>query len=349
VGITGRHVLYEEGGGNRGFNIYLEGDQLYVGGWNKDVTQSDWDGSFLNTTFVPGEWNHVALVLDNASDVVEPDKFKGYFNGSLFGSGDGAQVYAHVGNITIGASDAALAYHDGSFAVPNDYDGEIDELAVYNRVLSDTEILERYKRGVLNVRFQIRSCPTLDCLGVLWTGPDGTETTYFSEDGNTADSPPQFDITVSDARYFQYMAFLTTEDGAISPAIVSLTLGPDHYNGSSPSIVNTIGAPFVSFITETSFEEQVSPDTTGTVTYQLSPDGTTWYYHNGLLWVEATGAAQSNLAIQVSVVVREFPAVVGEGAFFFKAFLNSDGTQVVELDTVRLNKFFDIPFNGVLP
>ncbi len=29
-----KQVLYEEGGSARGLNIYLDEDELYVGGWN---------------------------------------------------------------------------------------------------------------------------------------------------------------------------------------------------------------------------------------------------------------------------------------------------------------------------
>lgn len=58
-------VIYEQGGGSRGLNIYLDGDTLYAGGWNRPDSESDWDGDWITQTGIEaGEWNHVALTLD---------------------------------------------------------------------------------------------------------------------------------------------------------------------------------------------------------------------------------------------------------------------------------------------
>ena len=49
-----KQVLFEEGGTDRGLNVYLDGGRLYVGGWNVPTTESGWAGTFLSTEPDPG-------------------------------------------------------------------------------------------------------------------------------------------------------------------------------------------------------------------------------------------------------------------------------------------------------
>ena len=61
----GTQMIYEQGGGGRGLNIYLDGDTLYAGGWNLPRRESHWTGDWITKSgIVAGEWNHVALTLD---------------------------------------------------------------------------------------------------------------------------------------------------------------------------------------------------------------------------------------------------------------------------------------------
>lgn len=43
-----KQVLYEQGDTTHGLNMFLDGDQLYVGAWADD------SGSWINTTIAPG-------------------------------------------------------------------------------------------------------------------------------------------------------------------------------------------------------------------------------------------------------------------------------------------------------
>ncbi len=128
--------------------------------------------------------------------------------------------------------------------------GYIDELALWNRTLTQTEILELYRRGANRVKFQVRSCELYDCsdqdltTGLGWRGPGGNYLTYFSElynnssvtsscsipqacftselnlSGDVLTSTPslQFDAFGGDAlsldnnRYFQYKVILESDD-----------------------------------------------------------------------------------------------------------------------------------------
>ena len=88
INITNRkQVLYEEGGGSRGLNIYLDSGQLYVGGWN--IPESSWSGTYLATDEISsGQWHHVALVLDGGN-TKEPNVFTAYLDGQAFAQGSG--------------------------------------------------------------------------------------------------------------------------------------------------------------------------------------------------------------------------------------------------------------------
>ncbi len=137
-----KQVVYEEGGAGKGLNIYIHSGLLYVGGWNNPEEQSNWSGTYLTTNMLDsGRWHNVALVLDGTS-VVEPDAFKAYLDGQLFGSGDGSQLWKHGGDIGIGAVNNKTQFHDGDFSGENGhwFGGLIDELRIFNRSLTQEEI-----------------------------------------------------------------------------------------------------------------------------------------------------------------------------------------------------------------
>ena len=69
------------------------------------------------------------------------------------------------------------------------FTGEIDEVGIWNRALSASEVLELYRRGANRIEYQIRTCSMSDCsdqnaltsAGEGWKGPDNTQLSYFSE------------------------------------------------------------------------------------------------------------------------------------------------------------------------
>jgi hypothetical protein len=108
------------------------------------------------------------------------------------------------------------------------FNGVVDELALFNRFLADSEILDHYKRGALKLTFQVRSCNDSACSGETFIGPDGTALTYYSEIDNNTLNPPNFNLTnISKNRYFQYKAFFETSDNSFSPELVSVTINYD--------------------------------------------------------------------------------------------------------------------------
>jgi len=120
------------------------------------------------------------------------------------------------------------------------------------------------------------------------------------------------------------------------------------YSSSNPTIEPTNSFAPTDVMAWNSFQE-VATKNGGEIYYQLSDDnGNTWQYWNGSLWVLA-GAANYNNAIDVNNNINSFSAINQE--IKFKAFLASDGTQQVELDTIVItydavrsfNATYDVP------
>ena len=141
VNKTTKQVIFEEGGGTRGLNIYIDNGSLYVGGWNRDASQVNWTGTWLSTSSISSQrWHHVTLRLENGTNTVEPDKFKGFLDGIEFGSGDGSLLYAHGGNISMGRN-GNTRFHDGNDNTAGEYfEGKIEEFRIWNEARSLDDI-----------------------------------------------------------------------------------------------------------------------------------------------------------------------------------------------------------------
>ncbi|MEM7146137.1 MAG: LamG-like jellyroll fold domain-containing protein [Verrucomicrobiota bacterium] len=200
-GGTGKEVLFEEGGGTRGLNIYLDGGNLYVGGWNNG--ENGWAETYHSAPVSGNQWHHVVLVLDvPTGGALQADGFRAYLNGAMFGSGQAAELNAHSGAIGLGGMQNASKYHDGNGSNDGNYfAGEIDEFHLWNgRVLSVDEIGLLYGHGnvgaMVNAGADQASAPSRRAVlagsssddgrwaGTLtheWTVASGTGTAVFSD------------------------------------------------------------------------------------------------------------------------------------------------------------------------
>jgi Cadherin-like domain/Concanavalin A-like lectin/glucanases superfamily len=140
-----KQVVYEEGGVRRGLNIYVHNGRLYIGGWNNESSQSNWQGTYLSTGAISSDrWHHVTLVLNAPENSTMPQAgaMVGYLDGKRFGTGSGSQVKSHADDIGIGGLNQSTQFHDGDItkAGTNGLKGNIDNVRIYNRVLNDSEI-----------------------------------------------------------------------------------------------------------------------------------------------------------------------------------------------------------------
>jgi hypothetical protein len=76
----------------------------------------------------------------------------------------------------------------------------------------------------------------------------------------------------------------------------------------------------------------------GGTAYELSPDGSRWYYWTGAAWAIANGTyAEATAASSLTPsVMSTFALQAGIGGVYFKAFLKSDGTHACELDDLAI-------------
>ncbi len=142
VSRSEKQTIFEEGGLTRGFSIYVFEGEIYVGGWNKDATQVNWDpGSWMSAPIESNQWYVVALVLRDGTDTVKDDKFEMWLNGSLVGKAPGSNIYNHGDDTGIGDTNINIVFHDGDGAGSGwFFEGMIDEVWVLNQALTVKEL-----------------------------------------------------------------------------------------------------------------------------------------------------------------------------------------------------------------
>ena len=102
------------------------------------------------------------------------------------------------------------------------FPGKIDEVILFNRTLTDAEVLALYERGIRRLNLSVRSCDDAACSG---------ET--FTDVGNVTDWTP---LSVNSNRYFQFEWGFNTSNTA-APSLYNLSVGYTPY--VPPPLVNT--------------------------------------------------------------------------------------------------------------
>ena len=93
------------------------------------------DYSVITGPITVGTWNHVAFTFDHGTD-----NWNTYVNGQLTGTGTRA---FSIGNTAI---DLIFGAHmNNSGGIYNFYEGELDDIRIYNRALSEAEITALYE------------------------------------------------------------------------------------------------------------------------------------------------------------------------------------------------------------
>ena len=142
-----KQIIYEQGGGTRGLNIYIQSGRLYVGGWNRRSNESNWSGSWEYVTSIQSnQWHHVALTLNGGSTVTN-NALKLYLDGALVISEPGSRLWGH-NPANIGRTISGSRYHNGT-GNGFTFNGKIDEVRIWNVARSQSEI-NAMKDTVLN-------------------------------------------------------------------------------------------------------------------------------------------------------------------------------------------------------
>ena len=153
--------LYEEGGNLRGISFYLRQDPanpdpnraiLFFHAYN---SSTDGPGSpfgllqlppvFVQTPIQAHQTYHVVGVFDGRP-TDRSGEIRLYIDGQLVGTSPGAgQIYNHNGDVRIASGNARS--HLSQAGVFGAFDGVIDDLSLYNSVLSDDRIFAHHRAG----------------------------------------------------------------------------------------------------------------------------------------------------------------------------------------------------------
>ncbi len=303
-------------GGDSGYGITLSGNKAYV-------TFGKWH---LGAWLYPG-WNHIMGTYDG-------DKLKLFEKGENTVQIDGVPNMSantnafEIGGFVGGALESIKQYAHASF----------DELAVYNIKLTNDDARNHYRRGALDLKFQIRSCDDAACDTEEFVGPDGTSSTYYTEEANTGLTPYDNEgVNVGTNQYAQYKAYFTG-DGTYSPELSEVSILPGNYPDDAPSIEPNSGQAYQ---TIGNFLVTLGTPSTGIIEYQITNNGTDWYYWDtgSNTWVVQTGTGyntETSTAAEIASNIRYFASQVGSGTFNFRAFLGGNGGQSAAIDNIQL-------------
>lgn len=141
--LTGRQILYEEGGTGNGLSVYLNGSTLYASAWT-----STWSNSLVVSTGVStGTRYHVGVTLD----AVGSRQLELYLDGVSVGTAtktDSTQWRGHGDDGAIGALNGGTKFHDGNASGGGyNFDGAIDEVVLYNSALAAARIANHAQAG----------------------------------------------------------------------------------------------------------------------------------------------------------------------------------------------------------
>lgn len=140
--VLSRQVIYEEGGGTNGLNVYIDQGKLYLGAWSKD---NGWEFTSVSANIAEGETYQATLVLDGSAGLLT-----GYLNGEEIGQQSSVGVMdAHSGNIALGALSDDSHFHDGAANADGGYyfNGTIGEFVSYNDAKSGSELAQLHDYG----------------------------------------------------------------------------------------------------------------------------------------------------------------------------------------------------------
>ncbi len=109
----------------------------------------------------------------------------------------------------------------------NPFKGTLDELAVFKRTLSATEIRAAYLRGVARMTFQVRTCATAACSGAgeYFVGPGGLRSTYYTDQPDS--STPLWSLAGAQSNpYLQYRTYMDGFVPNYTPELITVTVRP---------------------------------------------------------------------------------------------------------------------------
>ncbi len=149
---------------------------------------------YSNTKVAVGSWTHIATTYNGS-------ELRIYINGKLdtYNSTLSGNITGNNDNIYVGAESGSIS----------NFDGLIDEVAIYNRSLDADEILRRYERGAVMLNLSVKSCDDSACSGE----------SYIAINNNASQQ-----LNLSNNSYFQYLFTFNSENVSASPTLFNVSI-----------------------------------------------------------------------------------------------------------------------------
>ena len=176
--IIDRQVIWEEGAQVNGLNIYIFNGSLYAGAYSE---ASGWQGDWISHPISANTWYSISFVFSNSGSM---ELFVDGVSVSSFSGAGATEVRNHPGLISMGSTLGSSKFHDiGDYMGDGQYfDGFIDDFGLWNRVLSNAEVIELTSRPVISTN-----------------SPPGYEIVNFGDDYNIDSlSPGPYTVNIID-------------------------------------------------------------------------------------------------------------------------------------------------------
>jgi len=315
--VESKIIVDKIDGSNRGYRLGTDGaGRPYFRAGN--LTCSD-----PCLSLQKGQWMHLA-------GTYTPGQLTLYVNGEVRAVLSGADTVVCDADLRIGAD------LSGGGCV----DGNIDEVALHDRRLMPVEILDHYRSGAVSLKLQARSSgDPVSILTMPWRGPSGSNGTYY-----TISSGEDLMSSIDQAQYFQYRAYLSTENHRFTPRLQGVRVDASSYSTNSPNVDVAVGVYFPGKLTM--FSHTLSNCVDASIRYQVSGDnGATWYFWPSFtnIWLNAEpyggGYDYANPVSTINANIASFYKQLYEKSGItnkWRAFLHSAGRDPVALDSVSI-------------
>lgn len=279
-------------------------------------TNGQFKRSVRNSTpkIVDGLWHHIVGIA-NSSDGTVRVYVDGILQTNTIQTGFTGAIQSNNYELAFGR-DYGNAY----------FNGTLDEGVVWNRAISESEVMQLYRRGANRIKYQTRTCETKDCIGEAWKGFDGLDDSFHSLLKTASTDPHNYVLELEDNRYFQYRVLMESFDRnnacagkSCLPTLEEVSISPsERYYSGEVKVEITQGLPY-------KLINGITADSTCHINAQISPNGVDYYYWDGDKWAAQSSETNHSPLEIVTKKIKAFSRQFPNGTFYAKLFLKSSG------------------------
>lgn len=280
----------------------------------------------------PGVWQYLAFTITS-------DTTTAYLNGEAVDFGVGYMDARYPGTAMYLGDSLRI----GSRLNNKDYNqGEIDEIAIYNRALSSQEVLELAGRfeHVGTFESAIIDLSGADIFDIQLVGENTDLATVYYRvcesatvcDGNYI---AWHNEPIRETHFIQLSLQLNAgNNDSVSPTISQIEVIKSNYPDSI-SVVPIAGLSFSQNQSMNTLSALALTPGGSSLRFQISTDaGESWQWFDGESWLQVTSDVDNNTDSQITSALSELD--VSDSVFIWKAMLISDGLNAPFLESITL-------------